>query len=110
MKEADVFGLFGRKKQPIEPVEVIEEPTERRASERSDTYADAVALSDKGRFLKKGIALDLSANGSRLRFENGDSLNDGMVVSIARYGIKRRARTRWRTRTDIGVEFLDEVE
>ena len=39
-----------------------------------------------------------------------DSLLDGMVVNIARYGIKRRARMRWRTRTDVGVEFLDEVE
>ncbi|GAB5456833.1 MAG: hypothetical protein Hens2KO_30620 [Henriciella sp.] len=105
-----MFGLFGRTKKTNEPENVVEEPVERRASERNDTYADAVALSHKGRFLKKGIALDLSANGSRLRFENGDSLNDGMVVSIARYGIKRRARLRWRTRTDVGVEFLDEAE
>ena len=105
-----MFGLFGRNKQSKDIEEVIEEPVERRSSERNDTYADAVALTAKGQFLKKGIALDLSANGSRLRFENGDSLNDGMVVSIARYGIKRRARMRWRTRTDVGVEFLDEAE
>ncbi|MEL6858194.1 MAG: PilZ domain-containing protein [Pseudomonadota bacterium] len=83
---------------------------ERRRAERRDVYADAVALSNNGRVLKKGIALDLSSNGTRLRFENGDSLIDGMVVNIARYGIKRRARMRWRTRTDIGLEFLDEVE
>ena len=105
-----MFGLFGRDKKSNELEEVIGEPVERRASDRNDTYADAIALTEKGRFLKKGIALDLSANGSRLRFENGDSLGDGMVVSIARYGIKRRARMRWRTRTDVGVEFLDEAE
>ena len=105
-----MFGLFGRNNKSEELEDVAEAPVDRRASERSDTYADAVALTPKGRFLKKGIALDLSANGTRLRFENGDSLNDGMVVSIARYGIKRRARMRWRTRTDVGVEFLDEAE
>lgn len=92
--------------------ELVEEPeqVERRKAERSDTYADVVAKSNSGRFLKKGIALDLSADGARLRFENGDSLLDGMEVNIARYGIKRRGRMRWRTRTDVGVEFLEEVE
>ena len=92
--------------------ELVQEPeqVERRKFERSDTYADVVAKSNSGRFLKKGIALDLSANGARLRFENGDSLLDGMVVNIARYGIKRRGRMRWRTRTDVGVEFLEDVE
>ena len=105
-----MFGLFGRKKETIDLSDVVDKPKERRASERRDIYADAVASSEKGRFLKKGIALDLSANGSRLRFENNDSVADGMVISIARYGIKRRARTRWRTRTDVGIEFLDEVE
>ncbi|MEM9841364.1 MAG: PilZ domain-containing protein [Pseudomonadota bacterium] len=83
---------------------------ERRRSNRRDVYADAVAISNSGRFLKKGIALDLSSDGTRLRFENGDSLLDGMTVNIARYGIKRRARMCWRTRTDVGVEFIDEAD
>ena len=83
-----MFGLFQKKKK-VEEAEVSEpEAQERRTSDRQNVYADAVAISNSGRFLKKGVALDLSANGSRLRFENGDSLVDGMVVSIARYGIK----------------------
>lgn len=105
-----MFGLFRWGKTPVDTEEVEPEMAERRRAERRDVYADAVALSNNGRVLKKGIALDLSSNGTRLRFENGDSLIDGMVVNIARYGIKRRARMRWRTRTDIGLEFLDEVE
>ena len=59
-----MFGLFGRKKETIDLSDLIDKPKERRASERRDTYADAVATSEKGRFLKKGIALDLSANGT----------------------------------------------
>lgn len=105
-----MFGWFGKSKNPKIILDLEPESAERRRSERKDVYADAVAISNNGRFLKKGIVLDLSSDGSRLRFENGDSLIDGMVVNIARYGIKRRARMRWRTRTDIGVEFLDEVE
>lgn len=105
-----MLGLFQKKKK-VEISEVSEpEWEDRRTSERQNVYADAVAISNKGRFLKKGIALDLSAEGSRLRFENGDSLVDGMVVSIARYGIKRPARMRWRTRTDVGIEFMDDDE
>ena len=105
-----MFGLF-RKKKNIEESDASDlEWQERRGTERRNVYADAVAISNNGRFLKKGIALDLSANGSRLRFENGDSLVDGMVVSIARYGIKRPARMRWRTRTDVGIEFIEDAE
>ena len=105
-----MFGLFQKKKK-VKETEVSEpEAQERRSSERQNVYADAVAISNNGRLLKKGVALDLSASGSRLRFENGDSLVDGMVVSIARYGIKRPARMRWRTRTDVGIEFIDDAE
>ena len=105
-----MFGWFKRAEEP--EIEVEEEPeiVERRAAERNDTYADVVAKSNSGRFLKRGIALDLSANGARLRFENGDSLLDGMVVNISRYGVKRRGRMRWRTKTDVGVEFINDDE
>lgn len=101
-----VFGLFKSKKQVIDP-DPEPEMVERRRSERSNVFADAVAISNHGHHTKKGVALDLSPDGSRIRFENGDSLVDGMEVKIARYGIKRRARMRWRTRTDVGIEFLD---
>ena len=67
-------------------------------------------MSNAGRYLNKGIALDLSRDGTRIRFQNSDSLLDGMVVNISRYGIKRKARMCWRTRTDVGIEFLDEAE
>ncbi len=105
-----MFGLFQKKKIIEESGASDLEWQDRRDTERRNVYADAVAISNNGRFLKKGIALDLSANGSRLRFENGDSLVDGMVVSIARYGIKRPARMRWRTRTDVGIEFIEDAE
>lgn len=105
-----MFGWFRRGKDPVDTAEVEAEMVERRRSERRDVYADVVAMSNAGRFVKKGVALDLSRDGTRVRFQNSDSLLDGMVLNISRYGIKRKARMRWRTRTDVGVEFLDEVE
>lgn len=105
-----MFDWFKRAKEPEIGVEEEAEIVERRVAERNDTYADVVAKSNSGRFLKRGIALDLSANGARLRFENGDSLLDGMIVNISRYGVKRRGRMRWRTRTDVGIEFINDDE
>ncbi len=105
-----MLGWLKRAKKPEIEAEPEPEAAERRVAERNDTYADVVAKSNSGRFLKRGIALDVSANGARLRFENGDSLLDGMVVNISRYGIKRRGRMRWRTRTDVGIEFFDEAK
>ena len=105
-----MFDWFKRAKEPEIGVEEEAETVERRVAERNDTYADVVAKSNSGRFLKRGIALDLSANGARLRFENGDSLLDGMVVNISRYGVKRRGKMRWRTKTDVGVEFINDEE
>lgn len=105
-----MLGWLKRAKRPEDTPEVETAPAERRLSDRRNVYADVVAMTGSGRFLKKGIALDLSHDGTRLRFENGDSLLDGMVVSIARYGIKRRGIMRWRTRTDVGIEFLEEKD
>jgi len=105
-----VFGWFRSGKNREDTTELELEQVERRRSERRDVYADVVAMSNAGRYLNKGIALDLSRDGTRIRFQNSDSLLDGMVVNISRYGIKRKARMRWRTRTDVGIEFLDEAE
>lgn len=105
-----MFGWINRGKSSEVTTDVEPETVERRSSDRRDIYADVVAMSNKGRILKQGIALDLSRDGTRVRFQNSDSLLDGMILSISRYGIKRKARMRWRTRTDVGVEFLDEVE
>ena len=105
-----MFGWFKRAKEPEIEVEEEAEAVERRIAPRNATYADVVAKSNSGRYLKRGIALDLSSNGARLRFENGDSLCDGMIVNISRYGVKRRGKMRWRTRTDVGIEFIETDE
>ena len=87
---------------PISPTR----PVERRSRKRKNTYADIAAVSAMGTNRKRGIVLDLSDSGARIRFERGDNLIDGMLIKIARYGIVKSANVRWRTRTDVGVEFI----
>ena len=83
------------------------EMPERRAATRENTYADVVAMSETGGYKRRGIVLDLSDTGARVRLEAGDTLVDGMTVKIPRYGIARKAETRWKTRMDVGLEFVD---
>jgi len=102
-----MFKFFGRRgvaaQQQIPEQEL--EPLERRRAERQNTYADLLAVSANGGNRKRGIVLDLSETGARIRFEYGDGMVDGMLIKIARYGIIKPANVRWRTRTDVGVEF-----
>jgi len=80
-------------------------PVDRRSAKRQNTYADIVAVSANGANRKRGIVLDLSDTGARIRFEYGDGMVDGMLIKIARYGIVKPASVRWRTRTDVGITF-----
>lgn len=101
-----MFSFF-RKSKPTEAETEsgMIEIDDRRSEGRRNVYADVMAKTDGGRDVKRGIVLDLSAHGARLRLEHGDTLVDGMLVRIPRYGITVPAKVRWSSRQDIGVEF-----
>ncbi|MEL7231848.1 MAG: hypothetical protein AAGJ85_04995, partial [Pseudomonadota bacterium] len=76
-----MFGLFRRSKETDQtPRDGLIEIEDRRTQGRRNIYADVIARSDGGRGLKRGIALDLSARGARIRLEHGDTLVDGMEL------------------------------
>lgn len=103
-----MFEFFRKSKQTTTYTEAAAvDMEERRREGRRNVYADIMARSDGGRQTKRGIVLDLSAHGARLRLEHGDMLVDGMLVRIPRYGITVPARVRWSSRQDIGVEFVN---
>ncbi len=85
--------------EPVGPVEL-------RMADRKDVFADAVLNTSIGE-KKQGIVLDMSQCGARLRFVTADSVSEGVQVEIPRLRLKRRARVRWKTRTDLGIEFID---
>lgn len=102
-----MFGFFRKSKEPnSEAQQDVIEIDDRRSEGRRNVYADVMTKSDGGRDVKRGIVLDLSAHGARLRLEHGDRLVDGMLVRIPRYGITVPAKVRWSNRRDIGVEFV----
>ncbi|MEL8054769.1 MAG: PilZ domain-containing protein [Pseudomonadota bacterium] len=101
-----MFGLFRKTKKTAQtPADELIEIEDRRSEGRRNIYADVMAKSDAGRSIKRGIALDLSPHGARIRLEHGDTFVDGMHLRIPRYGITVPAKVRWFNRQDIGVEF-----
>ena len=103
-----MFNWLKKQDDPVtEAAPQVAETPERRTAQRENTYADIVAVSENGAYKRRGIVLDLSDTGARVRLEAGDTLVDGMTVKIPRYGIARKAKTRWKTRMDVGLEFVD---
>lgn len=96
--------VFGRADQPVEAEP--EAPCELRNAEREDVFADIILQTTSG-LKKQGIVLDLSQCGARLRFVAADCMTEKVRVEIPRLRMKRIARVRWQTRTDLGVEFID---
>lgn len=101
-----MFSFFQKTpKVQVDQPERVETVQERRAEGRRNVYADVIAVSERERDTKRGIVLDMSRRGARLRLEYGDRLVEGMIVKIPRYGISVPATVRWSNRQDIGVEF-----
>ncbi|MEM6534858.1 MAG: PilZ domain-containing protein [Pseudomonadota bacterium] len=93
------------KKAAAQAVDVPELPTELRFSPRRNVFADLSLQTSNGQDMK-GVVLDVSQCGARLRFVAADCMTERVRIDIPRLKIKKSARVRWRTRTDIGVEFL----
>jgi len=81
-------------------------PSDLRLGKREDVFADAVIRTTIGQ-KKQGVVLDVSHCGARLRVVSAESLTERVQIEIPRLQLKRTARVRWRTRTDIGLEYID---
>jgi len=86
--------------------ETPETPEDLRMAMRDDVFADVIVATGIGQ-KKQGIALDVSHCGARLRFVSTDSLTENIVLEVPRLRLKRRGRVRWKTRTDVGIEYID---
>ncbi len=90
-----------------EPAETeSQDPVDLRMAERKDVFADILLKTSAG-LKKTGIILDLSDCGARLRFVSADCMSEQVLVQVPRLRLKRVGRVRWKTRTDVGVEFID---
>lgn len=103
-----MFGRFHKKTPPQAPVEEKQriKPVERRRHPRRNVYADVQVMTASGVDPRRGIVLDLSARGARLRLQHGERFVDGMVVKIPRYGLTLPGHVCWATSQDIGIQFI----
>lgn len=117
-----MFGwLFKSKKKKIaESVDVVEEfvtPSEDvdteirpdivRQTRRKPTFAEAVLLTAYGS-AKKGVVLDVSTKGAKVRFVSTDGIIEGskMRLKIPRRNLSKIGRIAWKDQTDIGLDFI----
>lgn len=107
-----MFGWFQNKQHStdndveLDLAEIDEAPEERREADREDVYADAVVQSHYGTCLNRAIILDISKTGARLRFTNNSEIDGVLNIKISRFRIERQAQPVWRSRTDVGIQFI----
>ena len=103
-----MFNPFksGSSKNPAPAEPESQDPVDLRMAERQDVFADILLKTSSG-LKKTGIILDMSDCGARLRFVSADCMTEQVLVQVPRMRLKRVGRVRWKTRTDVGVEFID---
>lgn len=97
--------LLGRKAE-LESEPADEAPKETRTSNRVGAYKVASVTYPTG-YVRRGVVIDLSPTGARLRFSQRGGLPDTLKVKIAGMAGERRAEVVWQEDTDAGIRFLD---
>lgn len=101
-----IAKLLGRKVDrdvvPAEP----EEPAETRTTDRVGAYKVASVTFPTG-YVRRGVVVDLSATGARMRFSQRGALPDRVRVKIAGIAGDRLAEVVWQEDSDAGIRFVD---
>lgn len=107
LSDAMLSRLF--KRNPVEDEsldeDLLEELVPRRA-EREAVYAEATLISRSG-VEKRGILMDMSETGVRMRFVSSDGLLPGDMVKVKAIlkSFRGIGTVRWKDKTDIGIEI-----
>lgn len=78
---------------------------ESRDVDRSQTFHHATAITGSAMRIE-GIAVDVSADGARLRFKSTSGLADIVRVKISSLRIDSAVELRWVDKSDVGVKFI----
>lgn len=109
-----IFG--GRKPAPVStsriasataprPADKLPEKIARARPTRTKIYREATIHLDSG-YTRKGIVLDHSATGLRIRFPTHESLPRIVRISARSIGVDRRAQVVWQKGTEAGLKLL----
>lgn len=88
---------------------LVEELAPRR-EDRQSVYAEAILISRSG-VEKRGILMDMSEHGARMRFVSADGLLPGDMVKVRALlkAFRGIGVVRWKDKTDIGIQFHKRV-
>jgi hypothetical protein len=79
-------------------------PQKRRA-ERDDAYVECL-VSTGGRHAEKGVIVDISETGARIRFNHRSTLPETVRLKALRLKLDRPAQVIWRDFNEVGLKFL----
>jgi len=99
--------IIGRKPEPAEDTQdVPEKPVEHRVTDRAGTYKVVTVTYPSG-YIRKGIVVDLSPTGARLRFSQRGELPPSFELRIEGLSGVRRGDVVWQETHDAGIKFVD---
>lgn len=99
------LGKLLNRKPVATDVEADDTPPEQRRAEREGSYRVAKITYPSG-YVRKGIVVDLSATGARIRFSERGELPDRVTLRIQGLSGLRDAEKVWQETHDAGVRFL----
>ena len=103
--------LFGTRKTETVGPSRIETVTSSRRSEdyarplRAQVYREAIVTTDSG-YSRKGIVLDYSDAGLRIRFPNNETMPRVIHVNARSVGISGRAKIVWQNGSEFGLQLI----
>lgn len=81
-------------------------PTEHRSTDRAGVYK-VVSVTYPTGYVRKGIVVDISPTGARLRFSQRGELPDRVELRIEGLSGIRQGEVVWQETHDAGIKFLN---
>lgn len=102
-------SLFGYKKRDVPDLARVSrpapEPTDRPRPVREMVYREAYILYDSG-YRRKGVVLDHSSTGVRLRFPTNERLPETVQLQARAVGLEGLARVVWQENSEAGLAIV----
>ena len=100
-----LFGKLFKRKPVVSVPETPPEPVNHRRSERDGAYR-VVTITYPSGYVRKGIIVDQSKTGARIRFSQRGELPEHVTLRIEGLSGLREAETVWQETHDAGVRFI----
>lgn len=104
--------IFGTKKTPPTPTvdvsrveKVVQPEPDKPRAARSMVYREAIVMYDSG-YRRKGIVLDYSERGVRVRFPTVERLPEEVTLQADAVGLHGPARVVWQEGSEVGLTLI----